>query len=189
MRLEHAPDLLMGIIFGSVKGCFDLRRMVGVIVDHCHSANFSLVLKTTVGSCKAENSFGYHIPGKVEKAGSGNNRKRVGHVVDSRNAEGTCSKAFALIKHGERGAAKFIVRNISGSVIGFAVNAVSNDGAVKPFCDGLILRRICVDDQRTVFWKKLGKLTEGVSDIMDILEEIQMICINIQDNADFWEKA
>ena len=51
--------------------------------------------------------------------------------------------------------------------------------ACKTFCDLLIVFDIAVDDQCAVFRKKLGKLAEGIADILQILKEIQMIFFNI----------
>ncbi len=46
----------------------------------------------------------------------------------------------------------------------------------------------CVDDECTVCRKKFCKLTERMTDVIDILEEIQMVRIHIQDNTDLREK-
>ena len=51
------------------------------------------------------------------------------------------------------------------------------------------MRRIRIDDQGSVCGKQLGKSAEGMTDIVNILKEIQMVCIHIQDNTDLREKA
>ena len=51
------------------------------------------------------------------------------------------------------------------------------------------MQRIRIDDQGSVCGKQLGKFAEGMTDVVNILEKVQVIRINIQDNADLREKA
>ena len=46
-----------------------------------------------------------------------------------------------------------------------------------------------IDDQGSVRWQQLGKFAEGMTDVVNILEKVQMVCVNVQDNADLREKA
>lgn len=55
--------------------------------------------------------------------------------------------------------------------------------------DFLVVRNIAVDDEDAVLGKLLGEETEGVTDVIDILEEVQMIRVDVQDDADCREKA
>lgn len=84
---------------------------------------------------------------------------------------------------------KLVIGNISSCIICLMFQTVGKYLAGQSFCDFFILRCICVDDQSSVLWKKLCKFAERAADIFNILEEIQMIRINIQDNADLRKKA
>ncbi len=53
----------------------------------------------------------------------------------------------------------------------------------------LIIRCIGIDDQSTVSREKLCKFAEGMTDVINILEEIQMIRIHVQDHTDLREEA
>ncbi len=54
--------------------------------------------------------------------------------------------------------------------------------------DRLILRCVGVDDQSAERREKLCKFPEGMADVIDVLEEIQMIGIHVQDHTDLREK-
>ena len=83
----------------------------------------------------------------------------------------------------------FVIGDISGAVLCIMLQSICNDLTGKPLDDILIVRGIGIDDQGAVYRQKLRKLTERMANVINILEKVQVICINIQDNADFWEKA
>ena len=93
------------------------------------------------------------------------------------------------MEHTESSMSEFIVCDIVSSVVGFLLKAVGDDFAWKILRDLLVFRSICVDDQCAVCRKKFCKLTERMTDVINILEEIQMIRIHVQDDADLREKA
>ena len=49
----------------------------------------------------------------------------------------------------------------------------------KSVTDLLIVADVAVDDQDTVCREKLRKFPEGMADIFDVFEEIEMICFYI----------
>ena len=55
--------------------------------------------------------------------------------------------------------------------------------------NSLYFRGICIDDQSTIRGQKLGKTVKGMADIVNILKEIQMICVHVQNDGDLREKA
>ncbi len=69
------------------------------------------------------------------------------------------------------------------------IQAVGDDRTGKSLGDGLIRGRIAVDDQTAVGGQQLGKPAEGLPDMVDVPEKIQMICIHIEDDADLREKT
>ena len=71
------------------------------------------------------------------------------------------------------------VGEIDGGVVKGAVHAVRDDPAGKPFCKSFKVRDVPVDDQRAVGWQQLGKPAEGGTDIVKVLEEVQMVSVNI----------
>ena len=109
--------------------------------------------------------------------------------MDSRNAESAGSDRLTVMEYAESGMSEFIVCDIVGCVVGFFLKTVGDDFAWKILRDLLVFRSICVDDECTVCRKKFCKLTERMTDVIDILEEIQMIRIHVQDDADLREKA
>ena len=93
------------------------------------------------------------------------------------------------MEYTERGMSKFIISNAVSSVISFFFQAVGDDPARKVPDDLFVFRSICIDDQCTVCRKKFCESAEGMTNIINILEEIQMICVDIQDDADLWKEA
>ena len=84
---------------------------------------------------------------------------------------------------------RFIISDIVGSVICFFLQTVGDDLTWKLLYDLLVFRSVGIDDQCAVCRKKLSKSAEGMTDVINILKEIQMISIYIEDNTDLWEKA
>ena len=74
------------------------------------------------------------------------------------------------------------------AVIHGTVISVFYDTAVKSFGNTVQFVDISIDDQSSVLWKKLRKLVERTADIVQILEEIQMILVNIENNAYLWKE-
>ena len=46
-----------------------------------------------------------------------------------------------------------------------------------------------IDDQKAVLGKDLGKSSERLADIVDILKEVQMILFNVQNDAEAGEES
>ena len=82
-----------------------------------------------------------------------------------------------------------IIGNTGSLVLCIVLQTICNYLTGKIFDDLFIMRGICIDDQCSVSGKQLGKFAEGMTDVINILEKVQVIRINIQDNADLWEKA
>ena len=82
-----------------------------------------------------------------------------------------------------------IIGNVGGTVITFCIASVSDDPAGESLCDLFVIRNITVDDEDAVLRELFSKKTEGMTDVINILEEIQMIRIDVQDDADGGEKA
>ena len=84
-----------------------------------------------------------------------------------------------------------IVGDIGSCVIGsrLIVQRIGYDFTGKAFCDVIVFRCICIDDQHAVSRKQTGKFAEGMADIIDILKKVKMICIHIENDADFREET
>ena len=76
-----------------------------------------------------------------------------------------------------------VILDITGTVIVAAAVTESNDLAFYRFYDLLIVLDITVDDNRALSRHALGKQLEGMTDIRQILEEIEMIFFYIKDDC------
>ena len=79
----------------------------------------------------------------------------------------------------------FIIADIERVVIAFLrVAAVIDDAAGKAGRDFLHIRNIRIDDERPVFGNQLREAAERTTDVGKILEEIQMVRVYVEDDAD-----
>ena len=85
--------------------------------------------------------------------------------------------------------AKFVISNVCGCVFSIVFQTVGDHFTWKIFCDHFVFWCICIDDECTFCREKFCKFAEGMTDIINIFEEIKMIRINIQNDPDGWEKA
>ena len=97
-----------------------------------------------------------------------------------------CLAAFYTVK-GSVG--ELVEGNILSYIISRVFQSAGNDLAGKVFGDLFIVRNITADDQSSVSGQFFSKQLEGMADIIQILEEIKMVRVYIQDNADLGEKA
>ena len=51
--------------------------------------------------------------------------------------------------------------------------------AGKPLQDRFLMRNVITNDQGAITWKEGSKTVEGISDVINILKEIQMIFLHI----------
>ena len=189
MRLEYTPYFLMRIILRRVKGSFDFCWMMCVIINDGNAADFSLVLETAVCACKASEAFDNHIIRKIQKASYGNGGQCVGDIVDARYTKVIAADFFALEKNREGRMSVFIPGDICSCIICVMLKTVSKNMTWKITGNSFIFRCVSIDDQGAVSRKKFCKLPEGMADIVNILEEIQMVRIHVQDDTDFREEA
>lgn len=66
---------------------------------------------------------------------------------------------------------------IFGGVVGIVLETIGDYLTIQSLGNHLILWCICIDDQKYLLWKKLRKLPERITNVIDIFEEIEMICI------------
>ena len=118
-----------------------------------------------------------------------NYSKSIGHIMDARYRKGEVTNGFSVSDTVKRTVSKFVKYNVFCLIVSCSFQPIGNDFAGKILCDFFIIRDLTVDDQCSVSRKLLGKQAERMPDIIQIFEEIKMICINIQDDTDFGEKA
>ena len=87
---------------------------------------------------------------------------------------------FLSLLHQVKGrAGKCVIGNICSTVITLTAVSKGNYPAWQTAADLLVILNITVDDQKSLFIQLLGKQAEGMTDIIQILEEIQMVCFYI----------
>ena len=111
--------------------------------------------------------------------------------MKSRNHQRVATAQLATADAVEGWVIQLIVGNIGSGIVSssLVLQCVGDNLTAKTFGHVIVFRRIGVDNQHAVGWEQTGKRTEGVADVIDILEEIEMVCIHVEDNADFREEA
>lgn len=83
----------------------------------------------------------------------------------------------------------FIISDIGRTVVKIRRGAVCDNAAVKSAVNLRVILDLSVYNKRAVGRKERCKLMEGVSDIFQILEEIQVVFFNIQYHTDLREEV
>ena len=179
----------MWVILRCMKSSFNFCRMMCVVINDGNAADLALVLKTTVCTCKASEAFDNYIIRKFQKASYGNGSQCVGNIVDARYTKVIAADFFALEENGEGRMSVFIPGDICGCIICLMLQTIGENMTWKATGNSLVFRCISIDDQSSVRRKKLSKFPEGMTDIVNILEEVQMVGIHVQDHADLREEA
>lgn len=74
---------LLRIVFGRGQCCFDLCRMMGIVIDHSDIADVSFELETAVGSGEVDQTFLDRCIVHTQFFTQSDHGKGVGHVVDT----------------------------------------------------------------------------------------------------------
>ncbi len=185
VRLEYQNQTLVRIVGSGSKRSANLGRMVCVIVDDRNAVDRTLVLEAAVCTVEDQKSFLNMCKGNTGKRAACNRSQSIGDIVKPRNMQCQCAERFALV-HNRKGCAALLIKlNICCGKITAAVKPECDDGARKPAGDLLVVVDRTVDDQCTIRLCVLCKKPEGMTDIGKILKEIQMLCLNVEDDAVF----
>ena len=160
-----------------------------VIIDDGHAADLSFFLKTAVCTGKISQAFFHGFDVDPQKIAECQGCGGIPYVVDAGNVKRNPGDRLSFFQEGKRGMRLLIIGNVGGTVITFCIASVSDDPAGESLCDLFIIRNITVDDEDAVLRELFSEKTEGMTDVINILEEIQMIRIDVQDDAAWWGKS
>ena len=160
-----------------------------IIIHNGNACHFTLVLETAVCTCEASKSLHGNLVRDLKKLCQCNRSQCIGNIVAARNLQIEASGFLTILHNGEGSVTVFVIGDISSLILCVVLQAVCNDLAGKSFDNFLIARCVRIDDQGSVRWQQLGKFAEGMTDVVNILEKVQMVCVNVQDNADLRENA
>ena len=83
MRLEDAPQIFVGIIFAGIQCCFDLRRVVGIVINDRKALAGPLIFKSPLGAGEGQESGFYSIYGEPEEISNGCSRQRIINIMQA----------------------------------------------------------------------------------------------------------
>ena len=179
MGLEYDPQLLVRIIKCSRQGCADFLRMMGVIIDNGDSSQLSLLLKTTVCACEIPQSLPDHLLRYPQLRTHSHGGQGVIHIVLTGNTQSHGIHNFPVHTQVKDRPRQFVETNMLCTVLTALFFSKCNDTAGQPLRNLSIIRYIAVDDQNAVIRQLLGKQAEGMANIVQILEEIEMVCLHV----------
>ncbi len=189
MRLEHAPQSLMGIVCSGFERGGDLRRVVRVVVKDPDACDFALEFEASVRSGKGGQGAAHDLRVKAKDIHQGDDGQGVQDIVFAHDAESDRAAFPAFSDKGVGGAPKLIVDSVRKAVVGGGVRAEGDDIAAESPDKLFDMIDPAVDDQKAVSGKDLGKSSEGMADIVDVFEEVHMILLDVEDDADARKKA
>ena len=179
----------MWIMCSTFQRCSNLCRMVCVIINDGHSADFTFVFKTAVCSVEGSKTCLDRLRRNTKNIGNCDCRKCVIYVVLTANCKNEMCNILSVFYDIERGIALFVISNIGCTVIQGSFFAKSDNTTGKIGGDLFNFINISVDDESSVFRKKLSKKVERITDIVQVFKKVQVIRIHIQNNTDFREKV
>ena len=164
------------------EGCFNLCRMMRIIINDRYIANFAFILESAVCTAEIFQTIKDHFCRQVKKLSCSDRCQSIGYIVNARHFQRTCAQVFSVVKNMEGCMAKFVISNVCGCVFSIVFQTVGDHFTWKIFCDHFVFWCICINDESTFCREKFCKFAEGMTDIINIFEEIKMIRINIQND-------
>lgn len=149
--------VFMWIMCSTFQRCSNLCRMVCVIINDGHSADFTFVFKTAVCSVEGSKTCLDRLRRNTKNIGNCDCRKCVIYVVLTANCKNEMCNILSVFYDIERGIALFVISNIGCTVIQGSFFAKSDNTTGKIGGDFFNFINISVDDESSVFRKKLSK--------------------------------
>ena len=120
--------------------------------------------------------------------GGGCRSQGIEHIVAAVDMERYVGVRLTVDQHVEHRQTVLFVE-VGRRAVGGAFQAEGEDGALQSLnrVHGTLI--VGVDDDMPCRRYQLGKLMEGVLDVVEILEEVQMVRLNVQDHGDRGEEA
>ena len=131
MWLENTPQFFMWIMCSTFQRCSNLCRMVCVIINDGHSADFTFVFKTAVCSVEGSKTCLDRLRRNTKNIGNCDCRKCVIYVVLTANCKNEMCNILSVFYDIERGIALFVISNI-GSVCAGEVERLLFVSSEKP---------------------------------------------------------
>ena len=174
MWLEYKYKPLVWIVLCCCQGRTDFCRMVCVIIDYCYSVHASFVLETTIGSAKRVKPLYDRIGVKSHCDSERDCSERVTCIMTARNGEFDFCELFTVMHCVKLRTRFLIIGQIFRIKVEGWVKSVCNDLLRKSVGKFLIIVNLSVNNGCTIGKCVACKLTEGVADVIEIFEEIEV---------------
>ncbi len=165
-----------------VQGCLELAGMVGIVVIDIRTVVNALELHAPGSAGEGNQATGHGFGLDAQGPGGGNGGKGVHAVVLAQNPQVYMGIEAALAHHVETGMPPIKVQGINVHIRG---QAKGDEAAVNALerIHGVLVHAVG-NDNAAILGGQLCKLTEGVLDVLQVLEEVQMVGVDIQNDSD-----
>ena len=183
MGLERADQPLVGQGAHGAQKRLHLVGMVGVVVVHLCAVVDALMLEPASRAGEGGETLLHGLAVHPQQVGGGGGGQRIGYVVLAGNVQRHMGVALSPDDHIE--CAEPVEKcHIVGAAVGAVIlDAVGENGAIQPLHGGAGALIVQIDhDPAGTGGYQLGKLVEGVLNVRQILEEVQMVGVYVEDH-------
>ena len=163
--------------------------MVRIVVYDSDAVELAFILEPAVRTGEGEQPLLRNIHGNAEQVRHRDGGEGVGYIVVAGHGQGDVIRMLAVLQKIKSDMSVFIIGHIFCTVVRTRCGTIGDDIAVQSFINLLMIIYITVDDQRAVLRKEFRELAEGMTDVLQVFEEVEMILLDIQDHADLREEV
>ena len=182
MGLEGADHPLIAHGPGGGQQGVKLCRVMGVVVVHRSAVIAALVLKPAAGAVEVLQAPGDGLAGDTQHIGRGGGGQRVENVVLAGDVQVHMGVQLAVDHHVEAGAA-VEERHIPGIAVRRPVRQGEGEHRMTQPCHGLPGSLVVgVGDDIAPLGHQVGKGMEGMLNVLQVLEKVQMVLAHVEDH-------
>ena len=89
------------------------------------------------------------------------------------------SRGLSLVNQFKNSSSALVESDIVGTVFGAVFQSECDDLAGEPCCKVIQTRYVGVDYQHAVLGEEPGVFAEGLANVVQIFEKVQVVCVNV----------
>ena len=152
---------------------------MSIIINNSKTVDLALQLETTIRSRKFQKPLLNGIKRNADGSGNRNSGKRIVNIVLPGYPQSNLTPIFPLFKKSIGRTGIMIIGNKVCRIVRIVMAKGNNLPSGEILQKILFVRNILVKNQDSVFRQLLNELTEGRTNVIDILKEIKVILFNV----------
>ena len=188
MGLEgHDHPLVIQLPGGGQQGV-ELVGVVGVVIVDLRAVVSAFMLKPAAGTGEGGQAFLHGFAGQTQRISCGGSGQGVENIVVAVDLEGDVGVFLTANHHIEGGAAIGLAQIGGGAVVGVVqTKGEHRVGKARHGVQGALV--VGVDDDGALGGYQLSEPVEGVLDVVQVLEEVQVVGFHVQNHRHRGEEA